>query len=521
MNQFAAAMLALLGGVLVAVGIPPLGVWPAMFIGVACYVVAIQRSKNGGASAFLLGATFAWGWFAPALGWMWHLVPGGFVVAPLLFALMHGAAALLAFRLAPRETSTLTQRIAVLALAHTLAECLRFVAPFGGVPLAGMALGVADTRLAHLVRIVGPLGVSLWVFLAGGVVAELWMRRREFGWHARRATFVVLITLVVAQVAGHLAPSGRDIGRSLRIATVQGGGPQGVLAINSNSRDVIDRHIEATALLDGRAASVTQPTSAGGSASPTTRDIDLVLWPENTVDVRDFSVSKVREELIVEAQRIDAPFAIGVTEDAGDNFTNAQIVMDQSGNETSRYDKVQRVPYGEYVPLRNLLQSLGAPVNRIPRDAVAGSATAIIEVPHESATVPLAVAISWEVFFSARALEGVNAGGQVLLNPTNGSSYTGEILQQQQVATSQLRALESGRWVVQAATTGYSMFVDHDGHILDRISIGKQAVIVRDIPLRTGRTIYSYLGDGRITIAMLLLLVGTAWRVRRRAAVGS
>ncbi|MFM2113394.1 MAG: apolipoprotein N-acyltransferase, partial [Actinomycetota bacterium] len=357
-------------------------------------------------------------------------------------------------------------------------------------------------------------------FLAGGVVAELWMRRREFGWHPRRATFVVLITLVVAQVAGQLAPSGRDIGRSLRIAAVQGGGPQGVLAINSNPRDVIDRHIEATTLLDDRAAGDTQPTRAGSSVSITTRDIDLVLWPENTVDVRDFSVSKVRQELIVEAQRIDAPFAIGVTEDAGDNFTNAQIVMDQDGNETSRYDKVQRVPYGEYVPLRNLLQSLGAPVNRIPRDAVAGSAIAIIEVPHESATVPLAVAISWEVFFSARALEGVNAGGQVLLNPTNGSSYTGEILQQQQVATSQLRALESGRWVVQAATTGYSMFVDHDGHILDRISIGKQAVIVRDIPLRTGRTIYSYLGDGSIATAMLLFLVGVSWRARRRLAVG-
>lgn len=501
MSRIAPAMLALLGGVLVAVGIPPLGVWPAMFIGVACYVVASERSKGGGGNAFLLGAIFSWGWFAPALGWMWHLVPGGFVVAPLLFAIMHGAAALIAFRLTPRETSTLTQRVVTLALAHTLAECLRFVAPFGGVPLAGMALGVADTRLAHLVRIVGPLGVSLWVFLVGGVVAEFWMRRREFGWRPRRAAFVVLITLVVAQAAGHLAPSGRDIGRSLRIAAVQGGGPQGVLAINSNSRDVIDRHIEATTLLEAR-------------------EIDLVLWPENTVDVRDFSVSKVREELIVEAQRIDAPFAVGVTEDAGDNFTNAQIIMDQSGNEISRYDKVQRVPYGEYVPLRNTLQSLGAPVNRIPRDAVAGSTTALLEVPLESASVPLAVAISWEVFFSVRALEGVNAGGQILLNPTNGSSYTGEILQQQQVATSQLRALESGRWVVQAATTGYSMFVDHDGHILDRISIGKQAVIVRDIPLRTGRTIYSYLGDSSITMAMLLSLLGIAWRIRRRAAGG-
>lgn len=128
------------------------------------------------------------------------------------------------------------------------------------------------------------------------------------------------------------------------------------------------------------------------------------------------------------------------------------------------------------------------------------------------------MAISWEVFFSMRALDGVNAGGQILLNPTNGSSYTGEILQQQQVATSQLRALESGRWVVQAATTGYSMFVDHDGRIFDRIPIGTQGVIVRDIPLRTGRTIYSYLGDTFIAAALLLMLAVASWRVRHQTS---
>ncbi|MDP4973749.1 MAG: hypothetical protein NWP78_03715, partial [Ilumatobacteraceae bacterium] len=81
------------------------------------------------------------------------------------------------------------------------------------------------------------------------------------------------------------------------------------------------------------------------------------------------------------------------------------------------------------------------------------------------------------IFFSGRVNDGVSAGGQVVLNPTNGSSYTGEILQQQQVATSQLRALESGRFVVQAATTGYSLIVDADGRVLQRIPIGQQAVI--------------------------------------------
>ena len=243
--------------------------------------------------------------------------------------------------------------------------------------------------------------------------------------------------------------------------------------------------------------------------------MDLVVWPENAIDVDDFSTSRVRDKIVTEADRVGALFAVGVTEDAGNNFTNAQIVVDRRGNELSRYDKVRRVPYGEYVPLRSLLESLGAPVNRIPRDAVAGSSRAVIEVPRGSDKVTLAVAISWEVFFSGRVDDGVSFGGEIVLNPTNGSSYTGEILQQQQVATSQLRAIESGRYVVQAATTGFSVFVDPDGHVLQRIPIGKQAVIFQDIPLRTGRTPYSYLGDMSIAVGLLGFVGIAARRLRK------
>lgn len=496
-------LLALLGGVLVAIGIPPLAIWPSMMLGIACYVIATQSATPSNRRSFVLGACFAWGWFAPGLGWMWHLVPGGFVIAPLIFAVMHGVAAIIAHHVAPRATTTLTQRIVALALAHTLAECLRFVAPFGGVPLANLALGIADTRLASPVRIVGPLGVSLWIFLTAGAAAELWIHRRTFGWRTRRGAFGVLGVLAVAQIAGLIAPSGTGTGDSLRIAAIQGGGPQGVLAIYSDPRAVTERHLSATRLVEDGATVAAQ--------------VDLVLWPENTVDVNDLSTSRVLDEIAHEARRIGAPIAVGVTEDAGANFTNAHVVVDASGNELSRYDKVRRVPYGEYVPLRGVLRTLGAPVDRIPRDAVAGTTPAIIRVPKESDTVPLAVAISWEVFFSGRVADGVNAGGQVVLNPTNGSSYTGEILQQQQVATSQLRALESGRWVVQAATTGYSMFVDHDGHVLDIIPIGKQGAIIRDVPLRTGRTIYSHLGDDLVALALVVALLACAWRFRKKS----
>lgn len=495
--------LSLFGGVLVAVGIPPLGWWPLSVVGVACYIVAAEHASTRFRTQFVLGALFGWGWLAPAMGWMWHLVPGGFVVAPLLFAGMHGLAGAVTSRMfatnnstADERCRTLTPRILTRAVAHGLAEALRFVVPFGGVPLASIALGVADTRLAHIARVVGPIGVSVWLFILAGVLAEIWIRRREFGWRSRRSAIVMLALLVGAQIFGQFAPQGRATGESLRIAAVQGGGPQGVLAINSNPRDVIERHLAATSLLNRQ------------------QNIDLVIWPENTIDVDDFTTSTVRAALTQEALRINAPIAVGVTEDAGSAFTNAQILLNTSGDETNRYDKVRRVPYGEYIPLRSVLASLGAPVNRIPRDATAGTERAVLTLPHNGKNVTLAVAISWEVFFSDRVNDGVSMGGQVVINPTNGSSYTGEILQQQQVATSQLRALESGRSLVQAATTGYTVFINHDGHILQRIPIGEQAVIFADVPLRSGRTIFSHLGTWPVVLVLFVVIGVLVWRSR-------
>jgi len=512
-SRLASIALASLAGALVAIGLPPWGIWPTPLVGIALYLVVAERVSLRRAPQFVLALVFAWSWLAPAMGWMWQLVPGGFVIAPLLFAFMHAIGATFAARLSRSVSLRVVARVTALALV----EAFRHFWPFGGVPLASLALGVADTRLAQLGGVIGPLGLSWWVAVFGGALALLWLKRAEFGWHTRRVALSMIAIVVLLQVLGVVAPRGRETGDTIRIALVQGGGPQGVLAINSNPRDVFDRHVAATRLL-------TQND-----------DLDLVVWPENVIDVAQFADSRALETVASEAKRLDAALAVGVTEDAENGFTNAQIVVDAAGSIISRYDKVRRVPYGEYIPLRSFLRALGAPVDRVPRDAVAGRERAIIEVPVAAAdgatgnnatdaepadaraaspTVPLAVAISWEVFFAPRANDGVAGGGLVLLNPTNGSSYTGEILQRQQVAASQLRAVETGRFVAQAATTGFSVFIDPDGNVLERIAIGKSAVVLREVPLREGRTLYSRLGDLPVIILMLAVLVFIGVRSR-------
>ena len=80
---------------------------------------------------------------------------------------------------------------------------------------------------------------------------------------------------------------------------------------------------------------------------------------------------------------------------------------------------------------------MGAPTDLVPRNAVAGTGPALLSLPDGTR---VGVVISWEVFFAGRARDGVDHGGQVIINPTNGSSYTWTVLQTQQVASSRLRA---------------------------------------------------------------------------------
>ena len=467
-------------GAIVAFALPPWGWWPLALLGVGLFM-RLSMSSTGESSSFrfAIGFVFSVSWFAPGMGWMWFLTPPGYVIAVVLFASFHGFASVVGAR------SRLP--IVGIVLAHTLAETLRMSFPFGGVPLASLAIAAASSPLAKVSSLGGPLFVTLVVWTLGALAAtssrSTWQRNAVSG-------LSLVAGLLVVAVIG---PHAHDLGPTKRIAAVQGGGPQGTLAINTNPRDVVDRHLAATRTI----------TESG---------LDMVIWPENVIDVNDFYTSVEREEIAHEASRLAAPFVVGITENVDRHtFTNAQVVVNQDGTLADRYDKVRRVPFGEFVPLRGLLESLGAPVDRIPRDAQAGDTPASLQIGDTTA----GVVISWEVFFAGRANEGVERDATFIINPTNGSSYTGTILQTQQIASSRLRAIEQDRWLIQVSPTGFSAFISPEGTVYDRTGVSEQHVIVRDIPLRGGRTLYSRLGDLPLIVAVVAVLLALLYSARR------
>ncbi|MFM7534181.1 MAG: apolipoprotein N-acyltransferase [Acidimicrobiales bacterium] len=482
-------------GTLVAASLPPWGWWPLAFVG-----IAVLERLGAGRSRLRCFATtwlFAVGWLAPGMGWMWSFSVPGYLVATGAYAAYLGVAA----AVVPQGA----WRWLALPAAVTLAEVVRFSFPFGGVPLASLAIGQVAGPLGALAPLGGALAITWATFALGtalGVASEVVVTRR-FRWQPVAGT-VGLVAVVVA--AGSLVDT--DVVGTRRLALVQGGGEQGTRAISTPKRLVLERHLAAS-----------QEVPAG---------VDLVVWPENViiptcapVDEVDgtclFSNSQELIEVAALARRVGAPFAVGITEDDGpDHFTNAQVVVQPDGTQTGRYDKVRRVPFGEYVPLRDLVETLGAPTRQlVPRDATPGPGPGFVEVPGIGR---VGVVISWEVFFGGRARDGVGAGGGLVLNPTNGASYEGTILQSQQVASSQLRARETGRWVVQVAPTGFSAFVAPDGTVFDRTAQRERAVRVQEVELRRGLTPYVRFGDRPVVLAALVAVAAAWWAARRRTS---
>ncbi|HEX4984382.1 MAG TPA: apolipoprotein N-acyltransferase [Ilumatobacteraceae bacterium] len=495
-REFKGPVLSLVGGLLVAFALPPWGFWPLAVIGVMLFETALGAHPTR-RMRLIDGWLFGAAWMFVGLCWMVQLTVPGYIAASVIYASAHALAALAA--------PTGTWRVIGRPAAHTLVEVVRFSFPFGGVPLASLGISQAGGPLLGVARVGGVILITWVVFQLGFALAgpsptvpRLVRRRRPSASGASHGV-VALAAIIIVIIIAAVAPQGSRTGSTITIAAVQGGGEQGTRAEDVPSRIVTERHLEATQSIE---------------PDP---NLDVVLWPENVIDINDeqFEGSAVNEAVAVEAARLGVPLAVGVTEDADQTgrgepgqITNAQVVVTPDGRVTSRYDKVRRVPFGEYVPMRGLLEGLGAPVDQVRTNAVPGTTPAVIELPDGTT---LGVVISWEVFFGGRVREGVKHGASVIVNPTNGASYTGTVVQTQQVASSRLRAVETGRWVVQAAPTGFSAFVSPSGEVNQRTSVSERAVITREIDLRRGRTWYVTLGDPPWIVAVAVVFLVAAW----------
>jgi len=464
------------GGVLVGASVPPVGLWPLAVVGLACIDWAIAGAPV--ATRFLRGWLAGVALLGATTWWMRELTLPGWVLASVVLGALLGVA----FVAVPPGAG----RWVALPGAWVLFEAVRGRWPFGGVPLSTLAVGQVAGPLAPVARVGGVLLLAAVTVAAAVAVTAVLSRRGRAALVAGGAVAAAL-TLAVA------APGGVGTGRWLSVDVVQGGGPQGTHAVNTDAGDVVERHLAASRTVR--------------------RDADLVVWPEDVVDVdAPFEASDEGRQVMELSRRLDGVLVVGVIEQTGARFTNEAVAV-RGGQVVDRVGKERRVPFGEFVPFRSLVEPF-APAMLPRRDAIVGRGPAVLD----TAAGRFGVVVSWEVFFGDRARDAIGNGGQLLLNPTNGSSFTGTQVQSQQVASSRLRAIESGRWVLQAAPTGFSAVVDPQGRVLQRTGVSERAVLHADVELRRGRTWALAFGDWP-AVVLSAGLVGGGWVIARRRAV--
>ena len=479
------------GGVLVALSLPPFGLWPLALLGVSLLAWALRDRSVGGraAAGFLAGV----GQFAIGLAWadkFTFLGYGGLIV-------LHSAMFAVACAFVPRGPV----RVPALAALLTLAEWVRERWPFGGVPPGGIALGQVSGPLVGTARIGGTVLLVGVTYLAGAALGDLavtWLRRRRTHGrvhdHGLIGCWVSLAIAVALAVWGAFAADGGPPLRTLRVAIVQGGGRRGLS----------DLQVPASVVYAAALRTTTRVRPP----------VDLVLWPEDVVALgQPLKGSPEAVQLSEIAQSLHTTLVACITEPVGTTqFRNEIVAYSPSGALVAVFEKVHRVPFGEYVPWRSLFSHL-ANLEAIPRDAISGHGSGMMATP----VGPVAVLVSYETFFPDRGRSGVRAGGQLILVPTNTSSYSSEQAPAQEMAASRLQAIEEGRDLLQAAPTGYSTVVDNHGDVLQETPLSVSAVLRATVPLRDGATLYARVGDlPTVLLALCAVLAGWVLAVVER-----
>ncbi len=225
----------------------------------------------------------------------------------------------------------------------------------------------------------------------------------------------------------------------------------------------------------------------------------VVIWPENSSDVDPYSDAIAAAEINQAVASIDVPIVVGaVINGPGPNHVrNAAIVWTPQHGPTQRYIKRHLVPFGEYLPFRHEITAVTGAFSLIHKDFVPGHKPGVLQ----AGPVTLADVICFEVADDTVVRQAVTGGGRLISVQTNNASYEqdgesgngGETAQQLEMA--RLRAVEHGRAVVVAATSGVSAVISPDGRVLARTKVFTGASLDMRVPLRDPLTVADRVGE--------------------------
>ncbi len=509
------SLAAVVSGLLLFGSFPPRPWWFLAPVGIAVLTLVL-RSGTGLRSGFGYGFLAGLGFFLPLLPWT------GIYVGPVPWIALSTACAVYVglFGVLARLLGRLPGWPVWVALAWTATEWGRSSFPFGGFPWGRLAFGQADGWFLPLAMLGGAPLVSFAVALTGSCAAAvLWAVRHELlGDHEpkttseavvrgrRAAPIAAALACLLLPVAGLglraalPAPMAGD--STLTVAAIQGSVPRLGLDFNAQRRAVLDNHVRRTEQLADEVA-------AGRFPAP-----DVVVWPENSSDIDPLRNPDAAALISEAARRISAPILVGAVLVNGDRTTtNSVMVWTAEGGPGERHDKKIVQPFGEYLPMRGFFRLFSDYADRAGY-FVPGHGDGTIR----ASGTEIGIATCYEVAFDRAFRDSLQSGAQLLAVPTNNATFGDSEMTYQQLAMSRVRAVEHGRSLVVAATSGVSAIIAADGSVRQESALFVPEALVAEVPLRTSTTPATALGPWPELAVVLVTVAGVvAELVRRRA----
>jgi apolipoprotein N-acyltransferase len=454
-----------LSGVLMALALPPLNLWPLAWVALVplWWVVLVTTSAAWGWAA-VYGLLWGLVYYGLSLAWITHLHPlmwlgvpwAGSVAIALsawLFITLWGSVCIAFWAVGLRWLALYWPAHPLLRVLGGTAfwcalETLRNYSPLDWSPLS-LTQSPGHLWILHLARLSGPATITAVIVATNGLWAEASKPSNRCPTLANRQRLALLGVglLLLSHGVGfalYRQPSGDEPTQAITLGLVQGNVPTREKLTPAGVRQAINTYTEGyKALAEQR--------------------VDAVVTPEGALPIIWQEGDPYAAALTQTVRQTGVPLWLGtftpVPGSEQEQYTQSLLELRPNGRIQARYDKVQLVPLGEYIPFEPVLGRL---INRLsPLDSYL-----VPGPPEQTFTTSLGigmVGICYESAYSRLFRRQALAGGEFIVTASNNDPYPTWMMAQHH-GLDVLRAVESDRWAIRVTNTGLSGLVDSHGH---------------------------------------------------------
>ena len=446
-------------GVIASTAFAPLSFWPAAFIGLTIWYFLLIRMRLR--SRVYVSYIFGLGVLLPVQFWT------GIYVGNLPWLLLCFTQALIFTLPALFVGKKIKYNQIAFACSFVCVELLLRTVPFTGFGWSRLSFTQVD----------GPLQFS---YSSGGVVLVAFLIALISA--ARSVLNLGLIFLVIAGLSS--LPRIEATDKKSSIALVQGGVVKLGLEFNSKPKEVFLRHLQQT------------------SKSITFDQVDLIIWPENAVDIDINTNNEVKKLINDKSAFLDTPLLVGGVTKSGDNLLNQSFLFDPQIKQS--YSKRYLTPFGEYLPLRGIATKVSRYADQIT-DFKAGQEDTKFLIDNATFQSLICYELLDDSFRD-------QIDTNFLVIQTNNATFGDTAQLDQQLNIARVRAIETGRYIAYVSTTGTTSFIDNRGKILENLPKFESSTLFGEVNHVIGLTTTQSIGKYLEYLAVGTLLIIFSYR---------